>query len=206
MPSFSGSLARTTTQVVSTDAEDLILVDGQDRELGVLDKAACHDGKGVLHRAFSVFLFNDRGEVLIQKRAAGKRLWPSYWSNSCCSHPRRGEALEQAVQRRLGEELGLAAQQVRGLTFLYKFEYHAAFGAAGSEHELCSVFQAQLQGAPVVNTTEIDDWAWIAPQALTRRLAEQASDFTPWLHLEWPQVLAGRSTQPNANADDYHIR
>ena len=189
MPRLSSNLARTTAQVVSTDAEDLILVDGRDVELGFLDKAACHDGKGVLHRAFSAFLFNDRGEVLIQKRAAGKRLWPSYWSNSCCSHPRRGEALEQAVRRRLREELGLAARQVRNLAFLYKFEYQAVFGAAGSEHELCSVFRAQVDGALVVNTTEIDDWAWIAPHALTQRLRRQANDFTPWLHLEWPQVL-----------------
>lgn len=193
MPRLSSNLAKTTDQVVSTDAESLILVDGQDMELGFLDKAACHDGKGVLHRAFSVFLFNEQGEVLIQKRAAGKRLWPSYWSNSCCSHPRRGEALEQAVRRRLREELGLAARQVRNLAFLYKFEYHAAFGAAGSEHELCSVFRAQVDGAPVVNTTEIDDWAWIAPQALSQRLKQQAGDFTPWLHLEWPHVLTAGS-------------
>ena len=190
MPRLSNNLARTSVQGVSADAEDLILVDGQDAEVGFLHKAACHDGKGVLHRAFSVFLFNGQGEVLIQKRAAGKRLWPSYWSNSCCSHPRRGEALEQAVGRRLSEELGLAARQVRSLAFLYKFEYHAAFGAAGSEHELCSVFRAQLDEAPVVNTTEIDDWAWVAPNVLTHRLREQAGEFTPWLHLEWPHVLA----------------
>ena len=195
MPSLHSNLARTSAPVVSTDAEDLVLVDGQDRELGFLDKAACHDGKGVLHRAFSVFLFNDRGEVLIQKRAASKRLWPSYWANSCCSHPRRGEALEQAVRRRLGEELGVRAQQVRGLAFLYKFEYQAAFGAAGSEHELCSVFRAQLAGAPMVNTTEIDDWAWVAPSALTRRLEQRPGDFAPWLHLEWPHLLADEGTR-----------
>ena len=196
MPSLSGNLSRINAQVVSTDAEDLILVDSQDVELGFLDKAACHDGNGVLHRAFSVFLFNDRGEVLIQKRAAGKRLWPSYWANSCCSHPRRGEAMEQAVRRRLGEELGLRAQQVRGLAFLYKFEYQAAFGAVGSEHELCSVFRARLAGAPVVNATEIDDWAWIAPEALTRRLKQQPEDFAPWLHLEWPHLLADEGIRP----------
>ena len=189
MPRLSSNLAQTSVQEVSTDVEDLILVDGEDAEVGFLDKAACHDGKGVLHRAFSVFLFNGRGEVLIQKRAAGKRLWPSYWSNSCCSHPRRGEALEQAVGRRLGEELGLAAGQVQGLAFLYKFKYHAAFGAAGSEHELCSVFRAQLEGEPSVNTTEIDDWAWVAPSVLTHRLRARAGDFTPWLHLEWPHLL-----------------
>ena len=190
MPNLRGNPARTSAQVVSTDAEELILVDSQDVQLGFLDKAACHDGKGLLHRAFSVFLFNGQGEVLIQKRAAGKRLWPSHWANSCCSHPRRGEGLEQAVRRRLGEELGVTAQQVQGLAFLYKFEYQAAFGAVGSEHELCSVFRARLEGTPVVNTTEIDDWAWVAPEALTRRLKQQPGDFVPWLHLEWPHLSA----------------
>lgn len=181
----------TKSEIVSSDAEDLILVDAEDTPVGFLDKSSCHDGKGVLHRAFSAFVFNDRGEVLIQKRAADKRLWPSYWSNSCCSHPRRGETMETAVRRRLHQELGMPADQVRNLLYIYKFEYHAAFGAAGSEHELCSVFQAQFTSEPVVNVTEIEDWAWVAPAELTRRLAEQSSQFTPWLHLEWPHVLNG---------------
>ena len=179
----------TKSEVVSSNAEDLILVDAADNPVGFLDKSSCHDGKGVLHRAFSAFVFNDRGEVLIQKRAAEKRLWPSYWSNSCCSHPRRGETMEVAVRRRLNQELGLPANEVRDLRYLYKFEYRAAFGAAGSEHELCSVFQAQFGGEPVFNVTEVEDWAWVPPTELTRRLAEQSSRFTPWLRLEWPRVL-----------------
>ena len=182
----------TKCELVSTDSEQLILVDAGDRAVGVLDKASCHDGQGVLHRAFSAFLFNDRGEVFIQQRAADKRLWPSYWSNSCCSHPRPGETMERAVHRRLGDELGLAPGQVLNLRLLYKFEYRATFGAAGGEHELCWVFQAQFDGDMTVNVTEIADWAWVAPDALTRRLAEQGQDFTPWLKLEWPRVMASR--------------
>ena len=179
----------TKSEIVSSDAEDLILVDADDNPVGFLDKSSCHDGKGILHRAFSAFIFNDRGEVLIQRRAADKRLWPSYWSNSCCSHPRRGETMETAVRRRLDQELGMPPTQVTDLRYIYKFEYHAAFGAAGSEHELCSVFHARFAGEPVVNTTEIEDWAWVAPEELTRRLGAEASQFTPWLHLEWPRVL-----------------
>ncbi|MDH5246330.1 MAG: isopentenyl-diphosphate delta-isomerase, partial [Betaproteobacteria bacterium] len=88
-------------RIVSSEREELILVDEDDNEVGHLSKADCHDGQGRLHRAFSVFLFNDAGELLLQQRGRSKRLWPGYWSNSCCSHPRRGESLEIATSRRL---------------------------------------------------------------------------------------------------------
>src|ERR1700683_425996 len=96
------------TSEVAADSELLILVDEADCEIGFLNKSACHRGAGVLHRAFSLLVFNDEGELLLQQRAASKRLWPLYWSNSCCSHPRRAESLETAVHRRLREELGIS--------------------------------------------------------------------------------------------------
>ena len=120
----------------AVDSEALILVDEADRSLGVLSKALCHEGRGVLHRAFSLLIFNERGELLIQQRAASKRLWPMYWSNSCCSHPRGDESLETATQRRLYEELGIGCP----LQFLFKFQYQAQFDATGAENELCSVY------------------------------------------------------------------
>jgi len=120
----------------TSDSDSLILVDEADREVGHLDKARCHDGQGVLHRAFSLLIFNEAGELLLQQRAAGKRLWPLYWSNSCCSHPRRAETMETAIHRRLYEELGLRCP----LQFLFKFQYQAQFDATGAEQELCSVF------------------------------------------------------------------
>lgn len=104
-------------EVVSCESELLILVDEQDREIGHGSKAACHDGEGVLHRAFSLFIFNEAGELLLQQRSAQKRLWPMFWSNSCCSHPRQGETMEQAVHRRLEQELGMTS----ALQYLYKF-------------------------------------------------------------------------------------
>src|SRR5207245_10104221 len=118
------------------DSESLILVDEADREVGHLDKARCHTGRGVLHRAFSLLIFNGAGELLLQQRAASKRLWQLYWSNSCCSHPRRSESLETAIHRRLREELGVSCP----LHFLFKFQYQAQFDDSGAEHELCSVY------------------------------------------------------------------
>ena len=166
---------------VSFGDEALILVDTDDREIGTLSKDACHDGDGLLHRAFSAFLFNDRDELLLQRRAPGKRLWPGYWSNSCCSHPRVGEELAAAALRRLDQELGVEAE----LTFIYKFRYHARFGESGSERELCSVFVGRCNGRPQVNATEISEWRYIGRDALDRELAASPDEFTPWFRLEW---------------------
>lgn len=180
------SLGETRHEVVSFDDEDLILVDAQDREIGFLDKARAHDGEGILHRAFSLFIFNPRGELLLQQRAADKRLWPGFWANSCCSHPRRGEAIETAIHRRLLEELGLSCE----LTFLFKFQYQAHFGAAGSEHELCHVFAGRSSQVPTVNTAEITAVRWLAPQALTTEIEQHPEHFTPWLKIEWERLQA----------------
>src|SRR5258707_10584971 len=128
--------SRSSADDVAADSEALILVDEADREVGHLSKAECHHGRGILHRAFSLLIFNGDGELLLQQRAASKRLWPLYWSNSCCSHPRRAESMETAIHRRLREELGVRCR----LEFLFKFQYQAQFDAAGAEQELCSVF------------------------------------------------------------------
>ncbi|HEY5645940.1 MAG TPA: isopentenyl-diphosphate Delta-isomerase, partial [Pseudomonadales bacterium] len=105
----------TKAEIVSSESEALILVDSSDRVLGHLDKSAAHDGDGVLHRAFSLFIFDPQDRLLLQQRAEGKRLWPGFWSNSCCSHPRQGERMDQAVHRRLEQELGMTAE----LEFVY---------------------------------------------------------------------------------------
>ena len=170
--------------VVSSEDELLILVDEDDEEIGHLDKAACHDGDGVLHRAFSLFVFNDEGHLLMQRRSLEKRLWPGFWSNSCCSHPRRGERLEEAVQRRLLEELGMTSE----FEFLFKFVYHAPFGNIGAERELCSVFIGRSNDPVRANTNEVAEWRWITAADLDDALREHAGDYSPWLRLEWPKV------------------
>jgi isopentenyl-diphosphate delta-isomerase len=167
------------------DADALILVDGADQRLGELSKRRCHEGSGVLHRAFSLLIFNAAGELLIQQRARSKRLWPLYWSNSCCSHPRSGESMEIATQRRLYEELGLRCP----LRFLFKFEYHAQFDATGAEHELCSVFIGRSDDPIRVNTEEIVAWRWIGAEELQTELnVHGAARFTPWFILEWMRI------------------
>ncbi|MCZ6457744.1 MAG: isopentenyl-diphosphate Delta-isomerase [Gammaproteobacteria bacterium] len=176
--------SETKSDIVSSDQEALILVDAADTIVGYLDKSACHDGDGILHRAFSVFLFNSAGQLLIQQRASNKRLWPDYWSNSCCSHPRQGEVVDVAAGRRVEQELGMHCD----LTFTYKFEYSASFAGAGTEHELCWVYLGQTTDEPVINTTEIRDWRWIDPAELSAELHARADTFTPWLTLEWQRL------------------
>ncbi|MEM6640063.1 MAG: isopentenyl-diphosphate Delta-isomerase [Pseudomonadota bacterium] len=176
----------TRREIVSSDAEPLILVDEHDNVIGHESKGRCHDGDGLLHRAFSMFVINDAGDVLLQQRSADKRLWPMYWSNSCCSHPRRGETLDVATARRLHEELGLSGD----FEFLYKFQYHARFRDLGSEREMCSVYVGRCDDEPHVNETEIAAWRYIAPADLTAELATAPERFTPWFKLEWPRVLA----------------
>lgn len=170
--------------IVSSEAEQLILVDEDDRPMGFLDKAGCHDGKGILHRAFSLFVFDAQGRLLLQQRAPGKRLWPGYWSNSCCSHPRRHETMEEAVDRRLEEELGMRSE----LQFLYKFSYHATFRDLGAERELCWVYIGSTHDDPVVNRNEISAWRWISAEDLDAELTAEPEAFTPWFKLEWSNL------------------
>ena len=173
--------------LVSSDSELLILVDEDDNQVGHLSKKECHDGEGRLHRAFSLFIFNDVGELLLQQRSAEKRLWPGYWSNSCCSHPRRGEGLEEAVSRRLSEELRMRC----AARFLYKFSYQARYGEAGSEREVCSVYVGRSSDPVVANRHEISDWRWISTENLDGEMRSTPEVFTPWFIEEWPLVRNG---------------
>ena len=159
----------------------LILVDSNDQEIGFLDKTRCHEDQGKLHRAFSIFLFNRSGEVLIQQRATSKPLWGDFWSNTCCSHPRAGESIDFAASRRIEEELGVQSD----LKFVYKFEYQARFNTQLSENELCSVYFGRFDGAPAPNPNEVQSWKWISKESLTKELRENTDLYTPWLKLEW---------------------
>jgi isopentenyl-diphosphate delta-isomerase len=171
-------------RIVSSESEELILVDRADNEIGFISKADAHDGAGVLHRAFSLFLFNNAGELLLQQRAPGKRLWGGYWSNSCCSHPRRGESMEIATSRRLLDELNFEAD----LEFVYHFCYEAHFGDAGSENELCHVYLGRAPESVRPNDSEIAAIRFVSPAELDAELAAYPERFTPWFKQEWGEL------------------
>jgi isopentenyl-diphosphate delta-isomerase len=173
-----------TGNSVSSESELLILVDPNDKESGNLSKATCHDGDGILHRAFSLFLFNDRGELLVQQRAAEKRLWPMFWSNTCCSHPRQGESMQVATERRLQQELNTTA----ALEFIYKFEYQARFGDLGSENELCWVYLGRLDREATANDTEIAALRFVSAEELNQEIDTKPERLTPWFKMEWQRL------------------
>ncbi len=177
--SANASFAR--HEVVSSEAEQLILVDENDNEIGFASKGEAHDGDGILHRAFSLFIFDDDGRLLLQQRSGEKRLWGGFWSNSCCSHPRRGEIVGEAVHRRLEQELGMTAE----LQYVYKFQYQADFGQAGAEHELCHVYVGKATSPVQANRSEIDDWRWVTPTQLSAAIDAEPQRYTPWFKQEW---------------------
>ena len=174
---------------ISFDDDLLLLVNAEDEVIGEKSKLDCHLGEGLLHRAFSVFLFNEAGEVLLQQRTADKFLWPMYWSNSCCSHPRIGETDEEAALRRVRQELGVNSS----LRFHHKFEYSARFLDAdgrhlGTEREVCWVWVGTTSENIEVNPREVADWRYLTPGSLDRELLETPESFTPWMKMEWQRV------------------
>jgi len=132
--------------------------------------------------------------VLLQQRAAGKRLWPLHWSNSVCSHPRRGEPVDAAVVRRAREELGLSVQP----SFVYKFRYAARYRDLGAERELCWVYLARCAAQPRVHAEEVAALRWLSAGELTAVMHEQADEFTPWSVLEWQHLVDHHAAQLSA--------
>ena len=164
--------------------EMLVLVDIFDNAIGVCDKEACHR-QGLLHRAFSVFLYTgDR--LLIQQRAAGKYHSGGLWTNSCCSHPMEGETLRDAVRRRLREEMGLdcACEE------LFSFVYHHRFGPDLYEYEFDHVWAGKYQGDIFLNPEEAADARWISFAELAEELVRRPEAYTVWFLTAAPKVLA----------------
>ncbi len=176
-----------SADIVSSDLEELILVNPDDEEVGTMSKLDCHQGNGVLHRAFSIFIFNQQGDTLLQQRSRQKMLWPGYWSNACCSHPRTGESAEEAAQRRLQQELGLSVE----LSYLYKFEYQANFGNIGSENELCWVWLGITDDQEInPNLNEVAAWRFFGKAELNAELSNNSTAYTPWMKMEWQRIMS----------------
>lgn len=159
--------------------ELIVLVDEKDSETGTSEKIAAHRDGGKLHRAFSIFVFNNRGEMLLQQRAAEKYHCAGMWTNTCCSHQRPGETLEQAAHRKLEQEMGFDTR----LKEIFKFTYKASFDNGLTEHELDHVFVGRFDGKPKPNPEEVGDWRWVGMPELKEDIAKNPSKYTPWFKI-----------------------
>lgn len=155
--------------------ERVILVDPEDGEIGSEEKLRAHT-RGVLHRAFSVFVLNGAGEVLLQRRAEEKYHTGGLWSNSCCGHPRPGEEVGAAAERRLYEEMGFRCALARRFGFVYRAE----LGGGLTEHEYDHVFLGRYEGSPTPDPAEVAEWRWVPLERLLREIDETPGAFTPW--------------------------
>lgn len=162
-----------------TATEHVVLVDQDDNTLGTAEKLLTHE-QGLCHRAFSVFVYRQRvtTEFLLQQRAEGKYHSPGLWTNTCCSHPRPGEEIIQAGQRRLKEEMGIQT----ALTWIGKFHYIAHFANGLIENEVDHVLVGSLMDESFqVNPEEVQNYRWISLPDLQKELSSQPEKFTPWL-------------------------
>ncbi|MCP4130262.1 MAG: isopentenyl-diphosphate Delta-isomerase [bacterium] len=168
--------------------EEVILVDSNDSPIGTCEKMQAHI-EGKLHRAFSIFIFNSKNEMLIQKRALSKYHCAGLWSNSCCSHPMPGESTEDAVHRRLREELGFDCELEEVFSFVYKIKFE---DNGLIEHELDHVFIGTDDPEPVRDPDEIEEFKWIEKETLLREISENPENFTFWFKESVNKVLSSR--------------
>jgi len=166
---------------------DVILVDDQNRELGIAEKMQAHR-EGLLHRAFSTFIFNSRGEQLLQRRARTKYHSGGLWSNACCGHPLPGEATTPAAERRLREELGFGVPLEEAFSFVYR----ATLDHGVMEHEYDLAHVGVFDGVPRPDHFEVEEWRWIAPAELVKDMAANENRYTYWFRLSLSRILEGR--------------
>lgn len=167
--------------------EQVILVNEADEPVGTMEKMEAHE-QGSLHRAFSVFLFNAEGELLLHQRALSKYHSGGLWTNTCCSHPRPGETVLDAAHRRLMEEMGMSADLSEAFSFLYRAELDHGM----IEHELDHVVLGEAVAAPVPNPEEVEAYRYVALDALRDEVAAHPEQFTAWFKICLPEVLKWR--------------
>ncbi len=158
--------------------EQVVVVSENDEILGLMEKMNAHEN-GILHRAFSVFLFNNKGEMLLQKRASGKYHSPNQWTNAVCSHPKIDETYLEGAQRRLNEELGITADLIEKFSFIYK----ADVGQNLWEHELDHVFTGNYEGNFALNEEEVSEVRYISMQQLDEEMNANPEKFTEWFKI-----------------------
>ncbi len=163
--------------------EFVILVDNNDQQIGLMEKQAAHIGPH-LHRAFSIFIFNSQGELLMQQRALTKYHSPGLWTNTCCSHPRDGETTHEAAKRRLMEEMGMDCEIHEAYSFIYK----APVGQGLTEHEFDHVFIGQSDAIPVINTDEVASWKYMSLEKLQKDIASYPELYTEWFKITFKEM------------------
>lgn len=168
-----------------TGTDYVVLVDANDKEIGTMAKMEAHE-KGCLHRAFSLFILNSKGEMLLQQRALSKYHSPGMWTNACCSHPRQGEELETAVVRRTEEELGITVLP----EYLFNFTYKAQFSNGLVEHEFDHVFVARFDDDLNFNPAELMAYKFVEMSALLADVEKHPEMYTPWFLIALPKFVA----------------
>ena len=163
--------------------EEVILVDENDHETGTMEKMEVHK-RGLLHRAFSIFILNRKGFLLLQKRASGKYHSPGLWTNTCCSHPRPGETIMLAAVRRLGEEMGIHCPLQKSFQFIYK----AQFDNGLTEHELDHVLVGVSDDLPVPDYDEVEDFSYMDVDFLSYDIETNPAKYTVWFRIAFPEV------------------
>ena len=164
--------------------DEVILVDSDDNFLGTMEKMKAHQ-LGELHRAFSIYIINNEGEFLLQRRAADKYHSAGLWTNTCCSHPRPNESTMAAAIRRLYEEMGMATS----LTHLYHFTYKAEFDNGLTEHELDHVYLGTFNDAPNPDPNEVMEWKYMSTEEIIKDVKEHPEDYTEWFKQSYEIVI-----------------
>ena len=168
--------------------EYVILVDENDFPIGSMEKMEAHK-KGLLHRAFSVLLFNDSGELLLQKRSGSKYHSPGLWTNTCCSHPRINESVLDAGYRRLQEEMGITASLEKSFDFIYKAQLDKGI----VEHEFDHVLIGKFNDKPSINPDEVDSWLYMHPEKILREFEANPENWTEWFKIILPKVYLSQT-------------
>lgn len=158
--------------------EQVILIDENDNPIGLMEKIEAHE-KALLHRAFSVFIFNKKGELMLQQRAAKKYHSPLLWTNTCCSHQRSGETNLEAGKRRLLEEMGFVTE----LKEIFSFIYKAPFDNGLTEHELDHVMVGYFDGKPVLNPNEVESFKWMTLEDVKSDIEKNPKNYTAWFKI-----------------------
>ena len=163
--------------------EYVVLVNENDTQIGIMEKMAAHMVPR-LHRAFSIFIFNSKGELLLQQRSFSKYHSPGLWTNTCCSHPRNGESLEQATARRLQEEMGMTCDMHEVFTFIYK----ASVGLGLIEHEFDHVWFGQSDDLPVINPGEVASFKYMNLDTIAEDMKTHPESYTEWFKISFEEV------------------